>query len=100
MFAALCRHGQQLLFLVPVKWFVVMLGFVTALFQRLIQLDFIIRHEMQAVTGKKPQQVARHQVGDLRVALDDLTQDVLAQVLAFYRVLRQLLDQFVEALQF
>ncbi|MNF82153.1 hypothetical protein D3C85_1042790 [compost metagenome] len=54
---------------------------------------------MQAVAGEEPQQVARYQVGNLWVARDDLAQDVLAQVLAFDRVHRQLLAKFVEALQ-
>src|SRR5471032_772687 len=97
--AVLIGHRQQLFFLIPVERFVVLFGFETTLFQSLIQVDFVIGHVMQAVAGEVPQQVARDQVGNLRVTGDDLAQDVLAQVLAFDRVDRQQCTQFVEALQ-
>jgi hypothetical protein len=87
--AVLVRQRQQLLFLIPVERFVVLFGFEAPLFQGLVQVDFIIGHVMQAVTGEIPQQVAWHQMGDLRVASDDLAQDILAQVLAFDRIDRQ-----------
>ncbi|MNS28590.1 hypothetical protein D3C72_605720 [compost metagenome] len=97
--AVLVRQRQQLFFLIPVKRFVVLFGFEATFFQRLIQVDFIIGHVVQAVTGEVPQQVARDQVGDLRVAGDHLAQNFLAQVLAFDRIDRQQCKQFVEALQ-
>ncbi|MNZ54642.1 hypothetical protein D3C78_725480 [compost metagenome] len=53
---------------------------------------------MQAVAAKEPQQVAWHQVRDLRIALDDLAHQVLAKIGAF-RVDGQLQHQIVEALQ-
>ena len=63
--AVIVRHRQQLFFLIPVERFIVLFGFETTFFQRLVQVDFIIGHVMQAVTGEVPQQVARDQVGDL-----------------------------------
>ncbi|MNG00852.1 hypothetical protein D3C84_838050 [compost metagenome] len=53
---------------------------------------------MQAVTAEEPQQIPRDQVGDLRVALNDLAHQVLTQVGAL-RINRQLQHQVVEALQ-
>ena len=93
------RLGQQLLRLMPIERLVVDFGFMTALFQRLVQVKLFIGHEMQAITGEEPQQVARYQMGDLWVALNDLADQVLAQVLALQGILRQQGEQLVEALE-
>ena len=66
----LIRHGQQLFLTVPVERFVVLLGFVPALFQLLEDGNLVIRHEVQAVAAEVPQQVARNQVGDLGIAVE------------------------------
>lgn len=54
---------------------------------------------MQAIPTKEPQQITRYQMGDLGIALDHLADQVLAQVLALQRVLRQQGEQLVEALE-
>ncbi|MNI72094.1 hypothetical protein D3C73_1280150 [compost metagenome] len=89
MLAVLVRQRQQLLFLVPVEGLVVLFGFEAAFFQCLVQVDFFIGQVVQAVTGEIPQQIPWNQVGDLRITGNDLSQDVLAQVLAFDRIDRQ-----------
>ncbi|MNR39992.1 hypothetical protein D3C85_1582450 [compost metagenome] len=61
------------------------------------EVDFLVGHEVQAVAAEEPQQVARHQVGDLRVAVEDLADQVLAKVQAAFRVARQFAHQLVEA---
>ncbi|MCY1408751.1 hypothetical protein D9M71_240790 [compost metagenome] len=54
---------------------------------------------MQAVAAEEPQQVARHQVGDLRITVEHLGNQVLAEVLGADRVAWQLGQQFVEAFE-
>mgnify|MGYP002128422665 CR=1 FL=1 len=97
--AAFRRHGQQLFLAVPVEGLVVLFGFEAALFKALVQLDFLVGHEVQAVATEEPQQVARHQVGDLRVAVEHLADQVLAQVQAAFRVARQVAEQLVETFE-
>lgn len=84
--------------MVPVEGLVVLFGFVAALLELLEYGDFVVRHEVQAVTAEEPEQVARDEVGDLRVAMEDLADQVLAHVTLFRHVL-QVHDQFVEALE-
>lgn len=81
--------AQQLLFQVPVEWLCVQLGLVATLFKLLIKRQLLVWHEVQAIASEEPQQVTRHQMSDLRVTLDHLTHQVLAQVLALKRILRQ-----------
>ena len=95
---ALVRHAQQLLFQVPVEGLVVLLGFVAAFLELLEDSDFLVGHEVQAVAAEEPEQVARNQVGDLWVAVEDLADQVLTHV-ALFRYVLQVHDQLVEALE-
>ncbi|MNT67417.1 hypothetical protein D3C72_2055550 [compost metagenome] len=65
----------------------------------LIQLDFLVRHVVQAVAAEEPQQVARDQVSDLRVAVEHLDDQFLALGHGVFGLARQLGQQLVEALE-
>ncbi len=96
---AVLGQREQLLFAVPVERFAALFGFVAALVEALEQVDLFVRHEVQAIAAEEPQQVARYQVGDLRIAVEDLGNQVLAEVLGAFRVARQFVHQFVETLE-
>jgi hypothetical protein len=53
--AIVLRQRHQLLLLIPVEGLIVLLGFVSPLFQCLVDGDFFVGHVVQAVTGKEPQ---------------------------------------------
>lgn len=93
------RAARATAFAVPVERFAALFGFVAALVEALEQVDLFVRHEVQAIAAEEPQQVARYQVGDLRIAVEDLGNQVLAEVLGAFRVARQFVHQFVETLE-
>ena len=94
----LFRHAQQLFFVVPVEGLVVLLGFVAAFLEGLEDGDFFVGHVVQAIAAEEPEQVTRYQMGDLRVAMEDLADQVLAHV-PFFRHVLQIHDQFIEAFE-
>jgi hypothetical protein len=50
-----CGIASSCFFLVPVERFVVLFGFKATLFQGLVQVQFFIGHEVQAIAAEEPQ---------------------------------------------
>ncbi len=72
---------------------------MATLVEPLVERQLFIRHEVQAIAAKEPQQVARYPVGDLRIAAEDLAEQILAEIGVLFGRLGQSGDQFIEAVE-